>query len=97
MNHDGTFVIETNISLNNFEHEEDFQSRIIKVESWDKFKEEIKTGNYINRKAYIGGMYGCSIPKHSKTEILQEDEFHMMAIVTNYCGIKTKKLMYLVR
>ena len=96
-NLDDIFVIETNISLNNFEDMADFQSRVIKVKSWEAYKSEIRNAESVCRQAFIGNLYGNSVPKHATVEVLQEDEFHMVAKVTNYVGVKTKKMAYLVR
>ena len=96
-NLDDIFVIETNISLNNIENMDDFQSRIIKVKSWESYKDEIRNGECVCRQAFIGNLYGNSVPKHAEIEILKEDEFHMEVRITNYIGVKTKRLAYLVR
>ena len=66
-------VIETNLSLDENENILDHQSRVIEVESWDSFIEEIKNGETICRKSILGCLDGCSIPKKSKVENLIYD------------------------
>jgi len=87
-------VIETNLSLDENENILDHQSRVIEVESWDSFIEEIKNGETICRKSILGCLDGCSIPKKSKVENLIYDDIHLSCDVINYLGMKTKKLIY---
>ena len=57
----------------------------------------MNNGECVCRQAFIGNLYGNSVPKHAEIEILKEDEFHMEVRITNYIGVKTKRLAYLVR
>lgn len=89
-------VIETNILMDKDEMK-DFQSRIIEIDNWYDFIEEIKNGKTIIRKALLGNLFGNTIPRNSKIENFKFDDFHLSCDVYNYQGIKTKKLVYLIK
>ncbi|GAA4879401.1 hypothetical protein GCM10023310_69450 [Paenibacillus vulneris] len=88
-------VIETNLSMANGEIA-DFQSRIIEVESWTLYVNEIGNGDSINHPAYIGNMYGYSILPNAKVENFTYDEYHLSCDVYHSDGWPTKKLAYLI-
>lgn len=90
-------VIETNLSLDYEDNIKDHQSRVIEVESWDDFINEVKEAKCITRSAYLGGMYGTTIPRSAKVENLTYDDSHLMCDVYNYAGQKTKKLAYRIK
>jgi len=90
-------VIETNLSIDGNDNIKDHQSRVIEVESWDGYIEEIRNRETITREACIGGMYGCTIPRSATIENLISDEIHLLCDVYNYMKSKTKKLAYLIR
>jgi hypothetical protein len=89
-------VIETNLYLDHEDNIKDHQSRVIEVESWDDFINEVKEAKCITRSAYLGSMYGVTIPRSAKVENLIYDDFHLACDVYNYAGQKTKKLCYKV-
>lgn len=90
-------VIETNIAINVDGSVGDFQSRVIEIESWGSYIEEIKENKQIIRNAHIGTSFGCSLPRVCKVSNIIHDEFHLSCDVELYNGMKTKKLSYLVR
>ena len=90
-------VIETNLSLDKEDNIKDYQSRVIEIESWDDFINEVKEAKCIIRSAYLGGMYGNTIPRSAKVENLIYDDFHLTCDVYNYAGQKTKKLAYIIK
>ena len=49
------------------------QSRVIEVDSWEKYVEEIKQQKQINRKSIIGYSEGVSFPKSATTKSLKWD------------------------
>lgn len=90
-------VIETNISLNpNYDYDIiiDHQSRVIEVESWEDFINEIKEAKTVIRNSYIGNMEGTTLPRESKIENLVYDDFHLSCNVLNWLGHKSKKLVF---
>ena len=93
-------VIETNLSMNDKGQITDHQSRIIQVESWEKYIREIKNGETMYRMSYLGSLHGCSLPKFCRVENLVFDDFHMSCDVhhTFFKDMKvaTKKFAYLV-
>lgn len=89
-------VIETNLSIGNYDEIIDHQSRVIEVESWESYIEEIKCAESVNRSAIMGGMYGLSVPKYSRIENFVSDDIHLSCDIYNYKEDKTKKLAYLV-
>lgn len=89
-------VIETNISLDNMGQQADFQSRVIEVESWELFIEEIKSGKSVTRNCKVGSSFGTSVPRFGKISNLKFDENHISCDITNIFGLQTRKLAYLV-
>jgi len=87
-------VIETNLSIDNNDNIADHQSRVIEIESWDSFIEEIKECKTVIRNSILGCMSGCTIPRESKVENLKYDDRTLSCDVYNYIGMKTKKLVY---
>lgn len=85
-------VIETNLSMNG-DYIEDHHSRVIEVESWDEFVNEIKEGKTVMRYAVLGGMYGNTIPRSATVSDLKYDKNHLSCIVYNYARQKTMKLV----
>ena len=88
-------VIETNLTMDE-EIIMDHQSRVIEVESWENFVEEIKNARFVMRSAIIGSMYGNSVPRSSTIENFISDKKHLSCDIYNYAGMKTKKLAYLI-
>lgn len=89
-------VIETNLSIDDKGNIADHQSRVIEVDSWDSYIEEIKSGITKYRMSYLGDLVGNSLPRCSKIENLVYDELHLSCDVWNYASILSKKLAYLV-
>ena len=87
-------VIETNLSIDNNDNIADHQSRVIEVESWEEFINEIKECKTVSRKSICGCLDGCSIPRKSKIVNLKYDDIHLSCNFYNYIGVKTKKLVY---
>jgi len=87
-------VIETNLSIDNNDNIADHQSRVIEVESWEKFINEIKEGKTVSRMSICGCLDGCTIPRESKVVNIKYDDIHLSCDVYNYFGVKTKKLIY---
>jgi hypothetical protein len=87
-------VIETNLSLDYENNIHDHQSRVIEVNSWEDFVEEIKEANSIIRNSIIGSLHGTTLPRESKVENLSYDDRHLMCDVINRFGMKSKKLVY---
>jgi hypothetical protein len=89
-------VIETNILLNpNYDNDImlDHQSRMIEVESWDDFVNEIKEAKTVMRQSCIGYM-GATIPKEAKVSNLVYDDTHLSCYVVSKLGNKSKKLAF---
>jgi hypothetical protein len=95
-NRQTTLVIETNLTIDDKGNIADHQSRIIQVDSWDSYIEEIKTGVTKCRTSYLGNLWGNSLPRYCKVENLVYDELHLSCDVWNYANMLTKKLAYLV-
>ena len=91
-------VIETNLSLykDGMDTIKDFQSRIIEVNSWDEYVQEIKDSKVVVRSPILGSLRGTTIPHDTKVYDLTYDDFHLDCDVVNQFGIKSKKLAYRV-
>ena len=89
-------IIETNLFMDNNNNITDHQSRVIEVESWDKFIDEIKNCRCVMRSAVLGSLYGNTVPRSSKVENLIYDEKHLSCDIYNYAKVKTKKLAFLI-
>ena len=91
-------IIETNLSMDGYDKICDSQSRVIEVESWDSYLDEIAGGECVARECIIGNMYGFTIPQSATIiENLSWNEQSMRCDVYNSHGVKTTKLAYLVR
>jgi hypothetical protein len=86
-------VIETNLSFWDKDEISDYQSRIIEVESWEDFVNEIKEGKSVDRK---GTLWGLTLPRICKIENFKYDEKHLSCDVITSDDFKRKKLAYLV-
>lgn len=83
-------VIETNLSMNpNYSDTIlDHQSRVIEVESWESYIEEILTGEAVYRYALHGSqMEGCSITLNGIIENFKSDEHHLSYELISDLGI----------
>ena len=86
-------IIETNISLTSNGELADHQSRIIEVNSWDQYINDLKECKPVH---YEGTLIGYTVPRQSKVENLKYDDSHASCIVEIYSGAKTVKLAYKV-
>ena len=89
-------IIETYVSSPNFNKFADHQSRVIEVNSWNDYVEEIKTKRTVCRKSCLGYLFGVSIPRNATIENLIYDDFHLSCDVINYEGQITKLFSYLI-
>jgi hypothetical protein len=89
-------VIETNLVLNDENQAKSFQSRVIEVDDWLGFVDEIFNCHTVSRQAALGHLEGVTIPRSSKVENLLYDDFTLSCDVINYFGVKTKKLCYVI-
>lgn len=89
-------VIETNISIDDKGQIADHQSRIIQVESWESYIEEIKSGETKYRTSYLGNLHGRSLPRVYRVDNLVFDDFHMSCDVYNSQDALSKKFSFLV-
>jgi len=91
-------IIETNLSI--FTHQDgceiikDHQSRVIEVESWEDYIEEIKQSKSVVRNSIIGSLHGVTILPEARVENLTYDDFHLNCDVINRFGIMSKKLAF---
>lgn len=90
-----TLVIETNLSIVSGEIH-DFQSRTIKVTSWNDYISEFVDNKSVTRTAYIGSMFGTTIPQRSTIENLIHNDHTLKCDIYSYSGLHTRKLSYLV-
>jgi hypothetical protein len=89
-------VIETNLSLNENNNEiMDYQSRVIEVDTWSSFIDEIKNGKTVDRQSIVGHLWGVSVSRKSIVKNVKYDDFHLSCDIYNYAGQKSKKLAYL--
>lgn len=91
-------VIETNLSIypDGENTIKDFQSRVIEVDSWDEYVQEIKDAKPVIRHSVIGSLHGTTIPHNSIVENISHDHFHLDCDVINRFGIMSKKLAFKV-
>lgn len=87
-------VIETNLSMKDNEIV-DFQSRVIEVESWNSYVNEIGNGDYVDRLSIIGSLHGSSVLRSSKVVNFVYDEFHLRCDIYDSHRFHSKKLAYL--
>jgi ABC-type proline/glycine betaine transport system substrate-binding protein len=78
-----------------------FQSRVIQVDSWDDYVKEIKDGNHVSRDAFLGNLYGYTVPfykKDTQLEIIMYDPKELIAFeFTTFDGKLIRKMSYLVK
>lgn len=90
-------VIETNLSLQVNNEILDHQSRVIEVDSWEEYVDEIRNGKSVRRCAAIGSMSGNTLHNNVIIENFESDEFHLSCEVKkDGTRGKTKKLAYLI-
>jgi hypothetical protein len=87
-------IIETNLSMDG-DIIKDHQSRVIEVESWDEYLDEIKEYKCVSRLDMFYNLNGCTLPKNCRIDKLVYDDFHLSCDVYSfYNNMKTKKLAY---
>lgn len=91
-----TKIIETNLSMANGQIA-DHQSRVIEVENWNSYVNEIKNGDTVIRDSFMGCLSGASVPRQSLIENFEADDCHLSCDIYNYRGIHTKKLAYVAK
>jgi len=88
-------VIETNTTLEDFYGELipiDTQSRIIKVDNWNDYVEEIKQQKQVHRKSIIGTLEGVSFPKGATMKTFKSTDRNLLCTFYFYdkrFGLKT--------
>ncbi len=89
-------IIETNILTRRGEIT-DHESRVIEVESWEQYVEEIKNGVSVDRNDIIGTLDGASLRRYCKIGIENlVVENHRLQCDVLAKGRVSKKLAYLV-
>jgi hypothetical protein len=88
-------VIETNLSIED-NCIKDHQSRVIEVDSWESYVEEIKEKTQVYRKSIIGYLEGVSIPYCTIDKWLYCDDFHLALDFQLDNGMMRKRLAYRV-
>jgi len=89
-------VIETNMSVNLDGEIKDHQSRVIEVESWGSYIQEIMNEKSAERRSVIGNLHGKTIPSNATVYDLEHDDFHLSYVLYNKFGIWAKKFAYKV-
>lgn len=89
-------VIETNLSVNDDDKIIDHQSRVIEVETWESYIDEILEAKTVIRQSLYGNLHGNTIPRGAKIRNMVYDDFHLRCDIYSATGMKTKKLAYLV-
>jgi len=90
-------IIETNLSIDENNIIKDHQSRVIEVESWDEYVQEVKDAKSVSRSSVLGSLHGNTIPSSAVVEIISSDDFHLDCDVVNRYGILSKKLAYVIK
>lgn len=89
-------IIETNLSLDACNEIKDHQARVIEVESWEDYINEIKENKSIIRNSYLGNLHGTTISSQSIVVNLTYDNKHLDCDIINRFGFIIRKLAYLV-
>lgn len=93
-------VIETNISFDSLGGElipKDTQSRVVEVENWDKYVEEIREQHQIHRKCIIGHLVGVSFPKGATMKTFNANDERLICTFCTYDGKFMMKTAYLCK
>lgn len=69
-------VIETNVILKNGVVT-DHQSRVVEVESWESYVEEMRSCKSVYREDFYGRLNGESLFKNTRIENFKADDFHL--------------------
>lgn len=86
-------VIETNISMEDNEIK-DIQSRVVEIEDWNSYVEEIKNGISVDRHDTVGCLHGKTLFNNCVIKNLDYNNHRLFCDVINKYGIKSKKLAY---
>jgi len=89
-------IIETNLALDESGEIVDHQSRVIEMDSWDSYINEIKNMESVYRHSILGSLHGVTLLKHARIENLLHDDYHLSCDVYNRFNT-AKKLAYLIR
>ena len=89
-------IIETNLSLDNNDNIVDHQSRVVEIENWNDYIEEIKKCKSVFRNSILGCFSGYTIStKQLNVKNLKYDDLHLSGDIYDSIGMnKTKKLAY---
>lgn len=92
-------VIETNIAYDGYGKEiRNFQSRVIEVDDWENYVEEVKQYKSVARHSYLGIMYGESFPRYCQdVDLFTADDYHLRVEFHNGTGTRMTKLAYLIK
>ena len=90
-------IIETNLSVDGENTIKDHQSRVIEVDSWDEYIQEIKTSKTVVRNSVLGSLHGTTIAHNAKVVNLTYDDCHLDCDVINGLGIKSRKLAFRIK
>ncbi len=87
-------IIETHLSTS-ISGEFDHQSRVIEVESWEDYIEDIKNKKSVEYQDLLGSMSGRTLPiRDFEIRSLRFDEYHASCTIINFKGQITEKVMY---
>ena len=87
-------VIETNLLIHDNDIK-DHQSRVIEVESWESLQEEVTNNKSVDRKSFLGSLYGLTLPRGCKVMSYKFDDRHGECVVLRMNDeVLTKKLFY---
>lgn len=90
-------IIETNLSIRCNDNEiMDSQSRVVEVESWESYIEEIKNGITVVRSDIIGCCHGASVPNGALLSDLKINQNSLMYDAKMKSGNIHRKLAYKV-
>lgn len=73
----------------------DIQSRVIEVESWEGYIDEVKLQKNVFRKSIIGNLSGETMPKSVKIEEFSANDFRLFCSFRTYDGMLMWKVAYL--
>lgn len=93
-----TKVIETNISY--YEDNttiSDVQSRVIEVDSWNAYLEEIRNQEQVFRYAAMGNLSGVSFPRDAIIKDFDANNKRLICHLELYNGNKLLKIAYVCR
>ena len=90
-------VIETNVMFKDIETPCDVQSRIIEVDNWNDYVNEIKNQEQVNRHSWIGNLYGVSFPKGSTMKYFDADDRCLICTFYRFNNVLQMKTAYICK